>query len=152
MSHNVTVTGSGIKDIEVLRRAINELASEGVRASLEQSTTFRGWMGRVENAPYVIKLPGEPYDIGLVQTEAGGEWQLRAESGFAPTCLRPPRDALLCDEATAPSRGSTAGMIGLLMQRYQLLTAEDAAIQAGYITSREFDKTTAQVHLTIRSA
>lgn len=144
MSHNVTFDGVKIEDIDALRDAINELAKDGVKISLNESGTFRTWPGQPNKADYTIQLADSNHDVGLIKQPdgtylpvfdpygGGVARSLGAEAQFCPV-----------------NDGGAARNLGKLVQTYATCKAEREAASMGLMTTRNYDKASGKVMLTV---
>lgn len=74
MSHTASISGIKIVDIAALQSAIAELATGGIKISLQTGGTPRAYFNNQKGmgvADYVIKLADAPYDIGLYKQPDG---------------------------------------------------------------------------------
>jgi pyridoxine 5'-phosphate synthase PdxJ len=68
MSHTTEVNDIVFTDVEALKAAVNELASKGIRVSLQKGGTPRAYSAGQSGmgpADYVLKLEQSPYDVGF---------------------------------------------------------------------------------------
>lgn len=121
MSHNITMDGVQIRDLNTLGQVVKELSCG--QATLDQTATyFRTYRGQPDKCDAAIKMPGK-HDIGLKKNADGSYTPV-----FDPYNMSP------IFRADAAPYGE--GHIGKLMQEYALREAEYEAAQQGYSTQR----------------
>lgn len=75
MSHTTSIKAIKIQSLSALRAAVAELNGLGVNCSIEENATPRAYFPDQPGlglAPYVIRLRGSRYDIGLYPDGANG--------------------------------------------------------------------------------
>jgi hypothetical protein len=144
MSHTSTIRAIQIQSITALRRAITEMAAEGILITLSEGGKPRAYSANQEGmgvADYVVGLPGCKYDIGLYKTADGKGYEARTDFwngevervlGATPTSI----------EARDQAR------MGKLFQRYGVCVAEDAARKQGHMV-RRINKPTGVIALEV---
>ena len=135
MSHNVLIKNVKIVSITALRRAITELSNEGIQVSFEETNTFRTYRGQSNKCDYCVRLPGQPYDVGLVKQSDGSylpylDASMFPRNGVGLSCAWQQGDGYQDYERSA---------IGKLLQRYGTCVAEDSLAMAGHAFERAVD-------------
>jgi hypothetical protein len=131
MSHTSTVKSIKIQSVSALRAAIAEMASNGIKCSLEEKVAPRAYSVGQQGmgvADYVIRLPDAQYDIGLYKTE-DGSYEARTDffMGSVERCIGAP--------ARGPESREQARM-GKLFQMYGVHAATEAARKKGHMVRR----------------
>ena len=131
MSHNVLINNIKIASLPALRMAIQELTREGVKISLDEGTnTFRTYPGQSNKCDLAIRLPNEPFDIGLVKQQDGS---------YAPVFdnMLAGNKTISCPWTPGDNRENRdRGSIGKLMQRYSVCAVEYEMNMAGHSVQR----------------
>jgi hypothetical protein len=68
VSHTTAIDNIVFQDIAALTAAVNELAAQGIKCSLEKDAVPRAYYQNqvgMEKAPYVLRLHDAPFDIGF---------------------------------------------------------------------------------------
>jgi hypothetical protein len=140
MSHNVQISGIKINNLDALDTACRELKREGIDVWLdrgapgERSKVFRTYsgFGNNPNADSVIRIPGAPYDIGLLRQEAGHYEAIYDNMlGISMPC------PIACQFVPGEKHdGSQGHAMGKLMQRYSSIVAEMDARRRGLLARR----------------
>lgn len=131
MSHTATVKSIKIQSLTALRAAVAELSASGIRISLAENTTPRGYFSNqagMGQAPLVIRLADAPYDIGLYESEGGG---YEARTDFYAGHI----EKVLGGRATSDATRDQARM-GKLFQMYGVHAATEAARKKGHMVRR----------------
>jgi hypothetical protein len=118
MSHNVTLTGVKIKDLNLLSKVVNDL-SKGVAILHKDQTTFRTFPGQPNNCDAAIVLPGH-HDVGLLRN---------ADGTYTPVF-----DPYAMTDMFKSRFGTN--QIGAMMQEYTLREAEYEASRNGFTATR----------------
>lgn len=138
MSHNVMLSGIKFSDVSILKEAFAELQREVPAASgysfVGEPTTVRGWARATARVDAAIKCPDQSYDIGF-KRNAAGELVPFLEHGFcAPGVSTQPGAKTV--EGDACGFGHENRALGLLQQRYAVITAEQNARRMGSMVRR----------------
>lgn len=121
MSHNITLSGVKIKDLDMLAEAAKNIAGNTV--SLDKTaTSFRTYPGQPTQCNARINMPGK-HDIGLRRNGDGTYTPVYDPYG-------------LNHIFRAEYQIGKEAYIGKLLQEYALLEAEYEAAQQGMTTSR----------------
>jgi len=133
MSHTSRVTTAALTDLDALAAAVAELAAEGIAISLKHNCAPRSYFGTrqtgMESTHTVIHLPNAQYDIGVYDMEDGTR-ELRTDF-YGGSVQRQLGGAAGNEMDKEVSRETLA--VGKLLQRYQIICAEKAAMNAGYV-------------------
>lgn len=125
MSHTSSVSTVNFQDESVLRAAIQELKSLGVKCELLENALPRAYFtnqaGMDMPARFVISLPESRYDVGLYPVEGKQGYEARFDEFMG--------DIAKNLGATPQSRGGAA--IGKLSQTYAKLAIMRKAMQSG---------------------
>lgn len=129
MSHTTTVTSIKINSIAALQDAVAELREQGIRISLVPDAAPRAYYANQQGmgpAPYVLRLEGAPYDIGLYGSEESG-YEARTDlwAGHVQRLLGVEGDS------------TPQGALGKLYQTYAVCAVVREAQSQGYSVSRE---------------
>ena len=141
MSHTTTLKAIAIRDVQALKAAALDLKSKGVNCELVENARPRMYYANQHgNCPFVLKLPGSPYDIGFDLQEDGtyapvmDTWggHIQKQVGISnPTCELP-KDR---------SEAEAAMAIGKFSQAYAKHAAINAAVNQGYmVESADIDQ------------
>jgi len=138
MSHTSSIKGMVMTDINALKAAVADLASQGIKVSIIPDATPRAYytdqkgLGR---ADFVIKLADAPYDVGIYATKtADGRTTYEARTDFWGQHVErilgvPCSDAALRDQSK----------LGKLFQAYGVQTTMNALRAQGKTPVRQRD-------------
>lgn len=139
MSHTTTIKTIAIKDTAAMQAAVAELVRKGVNCKLSQDKQPRMYYANQHGkCPYVLELPGCPYDVGFEKQADGSyapvfdEWagHISGQLGAGKSCPLP----------NTPE-GRAQHQIGQFYQFYGKHAAINAATAQGYmVESADFDK------------
>ena len=156
MSHNVTVSTLKIPSISVIERAVAELQAEGSKITTNKSGVFSSYRGIKHPCQMTIHVEGENvYEIGVVPNPN------RKDGGFVLSydesmCYDNP--AFAAAIGTVPGarpvgeldpRRPQSNAVGRLLQRCNVIAAEDAANKEGREFTRTTDPKTKQIVLEV---
>lgn len=133
MSHNVSIAGVKITDLNALQAAISELQQEGSRITFEpEGKAFRTWPGQPNSCDAVIRLPAERFDVGL---------RKQADGSYVPIFdhMLNNNQSISCEVPTRENRMDGRFALGRLLQRYAVCVAEQQAAAEGHMVSRNKD-------------
>lgn len=118
MSHNITLTGVKIKDLNLLSKIVTTM-SGGVATLHKDASRFRTYAGQDSSCDAKIAMPGK-HDVGLKKNKDGS---------YSPVF-----DPYAMDAVFKNQYGSN--YIGKLLQEYTLQEAEYEAARNGFIATR----------------
>jgi hypothetical protein len=130
VSHNVLIKNVKITSLDALRRAINELKSEGVNVAFSEQKTFRTYAGQPNKCDYAILLGDQRHDVGLVKQPDGSYLPY-----YDPYGMKHDGSDVSCK--IDPGQRDERVAIGKLLQRYSTCVAEDELALAGHAVVRE---------------
>lgn len=144
MSHTTEINDVVFTDITALQAAVNELASKGVKCSLQKGGTPRAFYLSQQGmgpADYVLKLHDCPYDVGFYTDSAKKGMVARTDlfSGRVAAVLGVP--------AQAGENAARAAM-GKLYQTYAIHAATRKAAAQG-LTVKRLNNTDGSVKLIV---
>ncbi len=145
ISHTSTIRSIKIQSITALRTAVTELAATGVKCTLLENATPRGYSPNqvgMGPADFVIKLADSTYDIGLYKTEHGYEARTDWFMGSVEKVLGAPPT---CPEASEQAK------LGKLFQMYGVAAATEQARRKG-LSVRRFNKEDGTICLALTGA
>lgn len=122
MSHNITLTSVVVKDLDLLAKALRNLAVPGVSLDRE-AKTFRTFIGQSNVCEGRINMPGN-YDIGLRRTP-NGNYNMVADFTMLDHSLEHPQ----C--RTVDGKRRDDARISRLSQELGLVQAEYEAAKRG---------------------
>lgn len=150
MSHNVTISGVKITDINILRKAIEELNKEGCNLTLVgldekgDKPLARGWGKRKFTYDYVVRDDDSKFDIGLTarkNTNGSTFYEITVEDMYF--------NPKISIRSTAYSHEQQA--LARFTMMYSACVAEKQARFQGYSVHREFDQSSGKYLLTINA-
>jgi hypothetical protein len=118
MSHNITLSGVKIKDLDTFAKIVTEM-SNGQATLHKKASRFRTYAGQDPACDAKIKMPG-PHDVGLKKNKDGSYTPV-----FDPYNMSP----------IFKNDGCT-NRIGKLLQEYALQEAEYEAARNGFTATR----------------
>jgi len=121
MSHNVTMSGVKIKDLNAFGQVVRDL-SKGEAKLVNPASNFRTYRGQDTTCDAKIEMPGK-HDVGLKKNADGSYTPVFDPYAMSPIFKNPHGD-------------SAKSYIGLLMQEYTLREAEYQAARNGYTPNR----------------
>lgn len=140
MSHNISLSGVVIKDLDLLGEIVAE--KSGGKATLEKGvTSFRTYRGQSTTCDARINMPG-PHDVGLVYDAEKGGYTTKFDPYAMDTCLAHPQGDM---------RQYGDYHIGAVLQEYTLKEAEISAAQRGF-SSRRIEREDGTVSLELVAA
>lgn len=131
MSHTTSIAAVKITNIQALRLAISELATQGIRISLEENAKPRAYFENQQGmgvADFVVRIPDAAYDIGLYKDPDGG---YVARTDFHAGSVERVLGAKASSQASAGQ-----AKLGRLYQAYALNAATLEARKKGYMVTR----------------
>ena len=131
MSHTTSIESIVFSDMQALAAAVTELASKGIKCSLETNAVPRAFytnQAGLEKAPYVLRLHDCPYDIGFYAREKGGY--------EARTDLFANRVAGILGVKAQGNETAMQAALGKLNQTYAIHAATRAASSKGMSVRR----------------
>lgn len=150
MSHNVTISGVKIHNLDALKQAVSELnAEQSLGIEIVPNGSMRGWNGRTEKAELVLRFPGCRYDIGFNRDKEGAyvpRFEDMAGSDFGQHIGVTPGAQTIEGQALGFNRDPQSA-IGRLVQRTNVITAEHEAARNGHTTTREVDTKTGIINV-----
>lgn len=156
ISHNVALKGVKLKDTTALRVACEELVKEGAKLTLDlNAKTFRTYQGQSNKCDAAIIMGNGQHDIGLKMQTDGSYEPVFDPYGFSNDL----RVGSKAENFSAPSteghrygaydQSHATSAIGKLLQRYGVVVTERAAAASGKTYTRQTNKQTGVVELTI---
>lgn len=130
MSHTSTVSNVRIVDVNALQAAVQELRNEGHDIQLVQNATPRAYYSnQLSEAPWVIRLNKQRYDVGLYPAEDGRGYEAKCDlwAGEVASVFGAP---------TSGEETHVQGAIGKLYNRYATHAAMQEAARAGHTCQR----------------
>lgn len=134
MSKTTYLDGVVIRDIGILRQAVEELRGLGLKVRLEENVKPRAYFEQQADmgvAPYTLVLEDSPYDVGFYHNEKmPGTYTARADlhAGHIGNVLG--------TRQVAKGESRDQADLGKLYQMYGVCAAEMEAFRQGYSTSR----------------
>lgn len=143
MSHTVAIKGVKIMNASALRAAVAELKSaRKVNCELVANAVPRSFPGNpMTVADFVLKLPGEKYDVGFYKQKDGSyEPQTDFYGGGVARCIGV--------QATAPERQQQAQM-GQLFQLYAKHAVLEEVLKQGKTARHTVDSKTGEIAIVV---
>ena len=126
MSHNITLKGVKIKDLDMLGHVVKGLV--GGNAFLDKNAkTFRTYADQSNVCDAAIRLQQGAHDIGLTK---------QADGSYMPVFDPYNMSSMFKSQHVHGGSGDPAGHIGNLLQEYGLQAAEYEAAQNSLTTTR----------------
>jgi hypothetical protein len=148
MSHTSTIKSVPIRDLSAFRQALTELeTNRGIKTSIVENVKpklyFSHQSDTVGVLPYVVKIEGCPYDIGLKQNEDNSydivtdiyNDSVRNKVGTPQSCRL---------QATEEEKA-----VGMLMQEYAKFATINTAVSQGYMVESCVIDESGEVQLTL---
>lgn len=132
MSHTSSIKGVVISDVAVLRKAVEYLASQGVKCSLIADAKPRAYFENQQGmgpADFVLKLDGAKFDVGFYK-QPDGTYEPRTDLWGGTV------QAVLGAKPSDPSKAAQASL-GKLFQAYAVEATVAAARRSGKTVTRK---------------
>lgn len=147
MSHTTEIKNVVFSDVEALRLAVADLNKAGVKCTLAENSTARGYFSNQTGMDgvwdYVLKMDNCPYDIAFCKREGANEYVARTDlyGGSVASVL-----GVRAKDSEDPNQAA----LGKLYQAYAINAATRQAIRQGY-TVRRVAKPDGSVQLIVNA-